>query len=428
MAKNSLEGNAARKMPPRPIEQDDEEPITQRMGNAAEETEPITQVRKRPALQEDAEPVTQRMPKRAAAEAKDEDEVQAAKIRRMIDETIEEETSKQSTEEIGDQVTKLVRQGKASGLERDLSKNRKARLEEAEMDARLRRAELAKKWSTKDEAARATQEADENDALKKNRGAEGARGISKEFAATFERSRLASREECDRLLPVGGQRIFDMVQGLLEENMATGALLQVKIDRDTLYESQKYDLAKQYVRIMAKYRKAVESQDKEVRQDTLEQLTRINRTLGIPLNAEVESHLEEEDLGFAREEMKTDERHFVANELRRIVEEGSSTPMDIKTVQEDYKGKGPLVKSAHKIWNQLVKKEKRVPEEDAGLVTEYVFQLARVTKASRDQNSEARRTEDEKLNRMEHVLGITHDKQLDEVIELERLVKNPFEN
>lgn len=384
----SFEGNAARKIPPRKIEVDEDQ----------RDTIPMPE----PAADEE-EPITQRRP-RQLTPAELEHELGIEKQQREIE---EEE------------------QAHVASLQDKIAGGRKARLEDAEADTRQRRAALANKWTAKDAKARAAQDEAEQVTLKKNRSAEAVQGtaFAEVFAATLEKNRVASLEECERLLPVGGDRIFSMISNRLNENMASGIQLAIEVQNDQLFAGQKYDLATEYVRIMAKYRKAVESKNKDIQQKTLEQLTRINRTLGIPLNAEFESHLEKEDLGYAKEQMEIDQRAFVANELEIAAKVKPTMPMSVEILE-----KQQLVRDPASLWHSIYNEEKLVPGNKSELVTEFILSLGRVNKASRAVNHAAYVKEYERFQNMRAALGLENDSSISSRIEPEPAEKyeNPF--
>jgi hypothetical protein len=246
------------------------------------------------------------------------------------------------------------------------------------------------------------QQGEEGDlALSEKRKTEG---LSEAFAETLKKRRAVSAEEARQLLP-HGDRVFELVSQTLagkeeesEGNMAKGIQLAIEVERDELFTGQKYDLASEYVRILAKYRKAVESGDDGVRQKTLEKLTRINRTLGIPLNAEIESNLEKEDLGFAREQMKIDQAQYAAKELEADAKEVADMPMDVERIK-----KYNLVKRPADLWDNLTT---LLPKGKENLATEYVLTLARVNEASRGVNLAAYDKANAALERMNVALGI----------------------
>lgn len=235
---------------------------------------------------------------------------------------------------------------------------------------------------------------------------EGGQELGENLQKTMERRKQVSIEEARQLLP-HGDRVWELVDGILKNDSVRGMSLAVTEEKEFQFDGRRYDLATQYVRMLARYRKAADKGDVEVRKEALHQLTGLNRSLGIPLNAEIEQHLEKEDLGYAKEQIEIDELAWRARELHPILEGGHSSPMDIASVE-----KHAFVKNPHDMWEWLVRREPRVPAKDAQMITEYILQLARVNQAARLVDAKAYDEAWGKFSKMSEVLGLSGNAEI----------------
>lgn len=376
---SSFEGNAARKLPPRQVEQDDEEPITQRLPNAsAEEAEPITQRRgkklspkelehelgiereERDLAEDEEEPITQRMPKRAAKAAEEEDLAHVAKIQKMIDDT---------------QASERLRPKMKAARE-------KLGLKPIEQSANAYSIEPPPEVME----------------------------LGPQFEEAMRLRKTASIEEARQLVK-HGDRLWELVDKTIAEHMKDGnaaqvGLLSLDMANNPAMFGKKYDLATDYVRTVAMYRRAAEAKDPEAKHRALVQLERATQDLGLLPSAEIQQHLEREDAEDLNRRIQE------AREATAKLESEASRAEAAKTLTElsrefpssmsvDRVKKYNLVKRPADLWDNV---RGMVPTDE--LATEYVLALGRVNEASRTVNLEAYDEAKDVLDRMSGALGI----------------------
>lgn len=421
----SFEGNAARKMPLHEVEKDEDDEEMDRETLRPEPMEP--------------EPITQRSPRRIAEE-KAEDEARVAKLQQMIGEQSEVEKAKNRIEPDGELHSSI---SKALAKQREKSLEKERQLAKEEISGRLR----PKMDAMRAKQSQQIQEAQETSArirtkMKETRANLGLKQIDEdaaysikppaelmeagsEFMEAMKMRKKVSLEEANQLLP-HGDRVLELVSTQLGMDKEKPSIkdtfnkfsITMEVSNDPMDFGKRYDAATEYVRTLAKYRRAVANGDAPLRAHALNQIIGFNRAMNIPANAEIEANLEQEDVDTIHTQLN---QEYVADKLEKASQEKPKVPLSVEALQEN-----KLVDNPHDLWNELVEEDARIPRQKANLITEYIVSIGRINKAARDKNYNAYMSEKARVDRMSSALGLEDDSRITDRIELAP-VKNPFE-
>jgi hypothetical protein len=234
--------------------------------------------------------------------------------------------------------------------------------------------------------------------------------LGPQFEEAMRLRKTASIEEARQLVK-HGDRLWELVDKTIAEHMKDGnaaqvGLLSLDIANNPAMFGKKYDLATDYVRTVAMYRRAAEAKDPEAKHRALMQLERATQDLGLLPNAEIQQHLEREDAEDLNRRIQE------AREATAKLESEASRAEAAKTLTElsrefpssmsvDRVKKYNLVKRPADLWDNV---RSMVPTDE--LATEYVLALGRVNEASRTVNLEAYDEAKDVLDRMSGALGI----------------------
>lgn len=244
--------------------------------------------------------------------------------------------------------------------------------------------------------------------------------LAERFQQTTEKLRPVSMEQARRLIE-HGDRIWEFVSGKLVENPYAVTALGYGDPK----EFGKYNPATEYVRTLAKYKKAAEEGDDAKKTRELDRLGVMNDALGIEGNAIVQSVMEKEDLGHANLKKMDALKRQAATELGR-----AGTQYEQLNVQMNIgKAKG-LVRHPEQLWEHAIKSMKDIEGPDPAVATNLVFAVAAYNEAVRKLDNKRVPELRSVVMDMAHAMGMQHNALLQsEMLSYDESmsVKNPFE-
>jgi hypothetical protein len=241
---------------------------------------------------------------------------------------------------------------------------------------------------------------------------------AKEGARQYGRAQQI--EQAKKLLPEG-DKVWELVNKKLEDNPTAKMQIGVEREQEPAAFGSAFDSATEYVRMLAAYRKAVEGGNDAERRKLLDRVVRMNETLGIPLNAEIQQHLEDEDVIYTAKKHHENKAAYAGNELESIIKQSPGMKMTVEGIQSQR-----LVAHPDKVWDLVAD---MLPADKRGMATDYVFALASLNAGARGLNVAAYDKAWSALSRMNETLGLEGNAliQSEMLKRPEEGVKNPFE-
>lgn len=244
--------------------------------------------------------------------------------------------------------------------------------------------------------------------------------LTASFQETTDKLRPVSMEQARRQVE-HGDRIWEFVSAKLVENPYAVTALGYGDPK----EFGKYNPATEYVRTLAKYKKAAEEGDEAKKTRELDRLGVMNDALGIEGNAIVQSVMEKEDLGHAHLKKMDALKRQAAAELGR-----AGSDYERMNVQMSIgKAKG-LVRHPDQLWEQAIKSMKNIEGPDPAIATNLVFAVAAYNEAVRKLDNERVPKLRDAVMGMAHAMGMRQNALLQsEMLAYDETlsVKNPFE-